>query len=121
MIVIHPNFCIPWNSHLWLHWKLPNIHVFNPATVYNVVLDSSSYPSGQFCDFWKFIWKLYGCVKLKHLFATMIKILFIGCSPQLAPLHASCIPFHVRFYLVVTLTYYIVMLTINFEDGIRVR
>jgi hypothetical protein len=31
MIVVRPNFCIPWSNHLWLYWKLHNIHVFNPA------------------------------------------------------------------------------------------
>jgi hypothetical protein len=51
----------------------------------------------------------------------MTEILLVGCSPELAPLRASCIPSHVRLYLVVTFTYYIVMLIINFEDGIRVR
>jgi hypothetical protein len=61
------------------------------------------------------------CQFLKHLFATMIEIMFISCSPGLAPPCASCIPSHVGFYLVATLTYYIVMVIINFEDGIRVR
>ncbi len=51
----------------------------------------------------------------------MIEIMFISCSPGLAPPCASCIPSHVGFYLVATLTYYIVMVIINFEDGIRVR
>jgi hypothetical protein len=61
------------------------------------------------------------CQLLKHLFAIVIEIMLVGCSPELTPPHASCIPSHVRFYLVATLAYYIVMLIINFEDGIRVR
>jgi hypothetical protein len=60
------------------------------------------------------------CYLLKNFFATVIEILLVGCSLGLAPPRASCIPSHVRFYLVATLAYYIVMLTINFEDGIRV-
>ncbi len=51
----------------------------------------------------------------------MIEILLVGCSPELAPPRASCIPSHVKFYLVATLAYYIVMLTINFEDDIKVK
>jgi hypothetical protein len=51
----------------------------------------------------------------------MTEIMLVGCSLGLTPLHASCIPFHVRFYLVATLAYCIVVLIINFEDGIRVR
>jgi hypothetical protein len=51
----------------------------------------------------------------------MIEIMLIGCSPGLAPPCVSCIPSHVGFYLVATLTYYIVMVTINFEDDIRVK
>ncbi len=51
----------------------------------------------------------------------MTEIMRIGCSPRLAPPCASCISSHVRFYLVATLAYYIVMFTLNFEDGIKVR
>jgi hypothetical protein len=51
----------------------------------------------------------------------VIEILLVGCSPELAPPRASCIPSHVKFYLVATLAYYIVMLTINFEDDIKVK
>jgi hypothetical protein len=46
------------------------------------------------------------------------EILLVGCSLGLTPLHVFCIPFHVRFYLVATLAYYIVVLIINFEDDI---
>jgi hypothetical protein len=51
----------------------------------------------------------------------MTEFQLVGCSPKLAPPCVSCIPSPVRFYFVATLAYYIVMFTINFEDGIRVR
>jgi hypothetical protein len=48
----------------------------------------------------------------------MTEILFVGCSLELAPPRASCIPSHVKFYLVATLAYYIIMLILKMALGL---